>query len=86
MMSDLFTQSDTCISYVLPGACVCVSYPLPLYYLPFIAACVHAPRAKARSHPPPPISLVVQERAMGRRQDKFAVNTKPVNVASEYWR
>lgn len=92
MMSDPFTQSDTCISYVLPGVsarCVCMSYPLPLYYLPFIVLCVcvyTSSRAKASSHPPPPISLVVQERAMGRWQDKFAVNTQPVNMASESWR
>lgn len=73
---------------LLQGVCVRVSYPLPLYYLPFIAVCVcvAAPREKASSHPPPPIGLVVQERAVGWRQDKFAVNTQPVNVASKYWR
>lgn len=93
MMSDLFTQSDTCISHVLPGAsarCVCACVIPPSTLLPAfhctLCVCVAAPREKASSHPPPPIGLVVQERAVGWRQDKFAVNTEPVNVASKYWR
>lgn len=71
---------------LLLGVCARVIPPSTLLPAFHCAVCVHVPRAKASSHPPPPISLVVQERALGRRQDKFAANTKPVIAASEYWR